>query len=215
MARDRIIELTLEKAEIALPGGGRGATKRMVIVTLVCPRPRIAEKVASRTVEFRGGELDMSEALWMDRIVMKDLVSGQFGMRVAVTDRVVEPLNSDFLRLVGAGLLKAAGVAADKAVAEDVGGDLAKLPFTTLSKMVAEGKTKGAATAASGKKDLLTDRLLKAKGVTSIKVPLEAERDFYVQPGSKGAARKKKRRRVLKKGDACGSVTLKAKVYRP
>ncbi len=49
MAREKIIELTLEKARIALPGDARGATKRMIIATLVCPRPRRSTAPGSRS----------------------------------------------------------------------------------------------------------------------------------------------------------------------
>ncbi len=212
MARDKIIEITLEKARISLPGDARGATKRVIFVSLVCPRPRVGRVVEAKTVEFKGGVLDMTKDLWTDRVLMKELVSGRFGLRVAVSDRVAQPLDSDFLRLVGSSLLKVAGTAAHGAVADNVGADLARVPFSVLSKMVGKGKVKEPKTAASGAMDLLTDPLLEMKGAKTLKVDLEAERDFYVMPKSKGAARAKKRRRVLKKGEPCGSVTFKVEV---
>jgi hypothetical protein len=144
---------------------------------------------------------------------MKQLVSGPFGMRVAVTDRVAQPLASDFLQLLGSSLLKLAGTAAHGAVTDPTGADLAQLPFSALSKIVGKGKIKEPKTAASGGKDLLTASLKKGKGAATITIPLRAEENIYILPKGKGAARARKRRLAEKKGAACGSVTLKAKVY--
>jgi hypothetical protein len=185
----------------------------MIIVTLVCPRPRIPREVEAKTVNFTKGVVDMTKATWTERTMMKELVSGPFGMRVAVTDRIAEPLDSDFLRFVGSSILKIAGTAAHNAVAEDLGADLAKLPFAALARIVGKGKVKEPKTAASGEKDMQTGPLLKKSKAVTVKIPLTAERDIYVLPKTKGPARAKKRRLVLKEGTPCGSVTFKAKVY--
>ena len=214
MAREKIIELTLQKAQLDIPGEKAGSiTKRMVIVTLVWPRPRVDHDTSAKTVEFQDGMLDLGKALWSERIMAKELVSGPFGMRVAVTGRVAEPLNSDFLRFLASGVMKAAATAAHNAVGTPAIADMAKLPVSFLADVTKDGKVKPPKVIASGLIDLQTDRLVKAKKVAIIKIDLEAEQDMYVLPKGKGAARPAKRRRVLKKGDPCGSVTFKAKVY--
>ena len=214
MAREKVIELTLQKAKLDIPGGRAGrSTKRMVIVTLVCPRPRVEQDMSAKTVEFQDGTLDLSKALWAERVMAKELVSGPFGMRVAVTDRVADPLESDFLRFLASGVMTAAATAAHNAVGAPVAADLAKLPFSFLSSVTKKGGVKTPKTIASGLIDLHTDSLLKGKKTVTIKVALKTEQDVYVLPKGKGSARASKRRRLLKKGDACGSVTLRAKVY--
>ena len=87
----------------------------------------------------------------------KELVSGQFGLRVAITEKVVEPTNSDFLRFLASGVMRAAATAAHAAVGDPVGADLAKLPLTYLAGVTEKSKTKKLNTIASGIIDMETD----------------------------------------------------------
>jgi hypothetical protein len=209
MARDKVLELTLKKACVELPSRGAGkVVPRLVIVTSVWPRPLVEGRTVGRAVEFTDGEADLRKAAWGDRVMMKELVSGPFSLRVSVTERAAEPLTSDFLRFLGQGLMKAAGAEADRAAATALGGDLARLPFLYLADAVGRKTAKAPGTVASGAVDLHAERTWKSKKTVTVKVPLTAVKNIYELPSGKGRARAKKRRLVHRKGDTCGYVTL-------
>ncbi len=209
MARDKALEITLKKARVELPSRGAGkAVSRLVIVSSVWPRPLVEGRTIGRAVEFTDGEADLAKAAWADRIVMKELVSGPFALRVSVTERAAEPLSSDFLRFLGQALMKAAGAEVEKAAGSKVGGDLAGLPFLYLADVTGKAKSKAPETLASGVVDLHADRTWKSKKTVTMKVPLTAVKDIYELPAGRGKARAKKRRLVHRKGAACGCVTL-------
>jgi hypothetical protein len=166
-----------------------------------------------KALDFEGGALDLSKAAWTERILFKEGVSGPFGLRVEVTERVSEPVASEFLRFLGSSILKVGASQIEEAAGTAVGGDLAKLPLVYLSRAVADAKAREPEAVASGVLDLDTAGTWKSRKTVSLKVPVKALKPVYSPVEDKRGARPKKRRLVLKQGEACGEVVMKGKVY--
>ena len=59
---NRTLEMLLNKVEVKETGARRRSGQHMVIATLVWPRPRIAERVAAKTLEFEENVLELHRA---------------------------------------------------------------------------------------------------------------------------------------------------------
>lgn len=211
MAKTKTLELSLEQARIDTMGGPRKG-KHMVIVSLVWPRPRIAERVAVKTLDFRNNAVDLSKSGWTEKILFKELILGQLGIEVGVTERVSDSQAADFFRFLGSSLLKMAGSEADDLMIDPLAGGIVKLPFQYLSNVIAKPAKKGPKMIASGMIDIDPDKTWKNKKTARIQVPLTATQSIYrIAKGSKGS--RGKRQLVLEAGAPNGLAVLSGKLY--
>ncbi len=207
--RRNTIELTFEGVQ----GGGPWATgkkdvDRLVTVTLVWPRPLVAERVAARSFRFQPPGLDLSGRDWSERILFKENVEGPFGLVVQISGsltareykRVAAALGGGLLRAVGS---EAAGVAIGPGLTS-----LARFPFTFLA---------GELSSAGNAPDVMAaGRITLEPGTNGlVEVPLEITEDIVRLHRIRRAGRTQTRRETThRQGDPAGVVQLNAVYYR-
>ena len=214
MAKTKILELAIEQVRIDKSKSARkGKNKHRVIVSLVWPRPRIAERIAIKTLEFNNNTADLSKSGWTEKILFKETISGPFGIQVAITERVSDLQAEKFCRFLGSSLFKLAGSEAKGLMPSSIEGSLVRLPFEYLSKFIADAEGKGPKIAASGTVDLDADKTWEKKDDVRIKVPVKALQSTYKMVGSKrGGGKPVKRQLVVKAGQVSGTVVLSGKL---
>lgn len=203
------LELTVEGMEDHCPRSllNRNRAERLMIATLVWPRPLIAERIASRSFRFQPEGLDLSNRDWSERILFKERVEGPFGLIVQVT----EPLSSRDLRrataVLGQTLLKTAGSELARVAAGPWLTALARFPFTYLTGELSDaGKTPKIV--AAGRRTLLPG----ASG--PVEIPLLVPEDIVRTRRQRVGGRTRTRRETIaRKGDPAGTVRLAATYY--
>ena len=215
MSRRSIIEVLLDRVEVAERGGDRRRkTRHLVLAALVWPRPTIAERTAMKNLEFNAGGVDLGDKDWTDRVLFKETVQGPFGIKIDVSDVVTDSQVAEFLRVMASSVLKLAGdEIAGLAAAPFVAG-LVKVPFRHGSKLITASGKKTTRVIAEGQVDIGATQV--AEGRESvIKVPLVApvRIDRVTRTTTRGSVRTR-RRTLLKKGEPNGRVILRVRRYR-
>lgn len=99
----------------------KGRSRRLAEFRLVYPRPTLAQKTSSKTLELDGAQvLKPDFATWTGGILFKEPVQGTFGMEFSLSDRVSDKdlegaasaAGASLLRLLGDALADAAGIKA-------------------------------------------------------------------------------------------------------
>lgn len=215
MAQTRVLELALERVQIDKEKTERkGKTRRIVIATLVWPRPRIAERVTAKTLDFLNNEADLTKSTWTEKILFKERVLGTFGMQIGVTDPVTESQAAEFLAFLGSSLFKLIGTEAKKMMLTSFEGGLVKLPFEYLGKLIAASGKKEPKIPHVGMIDLEAVKTWGKKKSASIKIPLKSLLPIYRMGHSKrGKGNRTKRQLIVKAGQVNGSVVVSGKLY--
>ncbi len=215
MAQTKVLELSLERVRIDKCRTERkGKTKRLVIATLVWPRPRIADRVSVKTLDFQNNAADLTKSTWTEKVLFKKTVHGPFGVQVGVTDHVTESQAAKFLEFLGSSLFKLAGSEAKKIMATSLEGGLIKLPFEYLGKLITDSGSKDPKIPNSGIVDLDPAKTWGKKKSARIEVPLKALLPIYRMVRSKrGKGNRTKRQLIVKAGQVNGSVVVSGKLY--
>lgn len=215
MATTRVLELTLDRVQIDKAKTERkGKTKRIVITTLVWPRPRIADRVTVKTLNFLDNEVDLTKSTWTEKILFKERVLGTFGMQIGVTDPVTESQAAEFFAFLGSGLFKLIGVEGKKMMPTSFEGGLVKLPFEYLAKIIASSGKNEPKIPNVGIIDLEAVKIWGKKNNSRLKIPLKAAFPIYRMGRSKrGKGTRGKRQLIVKEGQVNGSVVVSGKLY--
>lgn len=229
---NRRLELMLDRVEVKETGARRKKGRHMVIVTLVWPRPRIAERVSAKTLEFKDNVVDLKKSDWISRIVFKESIDGRFGIELGVTERMSDSEVADFFRFLGSSFMKLMGNGAEDMMASCLGGGLAKIPFQYLSKFISDLGDKGPKIIASGSIVVHSEetwnssssRLSRGQNsaaarkknteTKSFKVPLTAPETIYkVTRTRRHGEMQTRRRTIMKAGEDNGVIEFTGKVY--
>lgn len=210
---NRAFEVLLDRVEVK-ETGGRKDGRHMVMVSLVWPRPRIAERVSVKTIDIEKGSVDLRKAKWMDRVVFKELINGPFGMKIGVTERVTESQFAEFLRYMASSVLKVAGGEAEDMIVNAVLGGIVEVPFEFLAKMLSKSGKDGPKVIASGSLDLHSEETWKKNGSKQFKVPLTAPETIYkVTRSRREGTFQTRRRKLMEAGTDNGIIVFTGKVY--
>ncbi len=215
MAQTRVLELSLEQVQIDKGKTDRkGQTRRLVISTLVWPRPRISDRVSVKTLDFHNNASDLTKSTWTEKILFKERVLGPFGVQINVTEHVTESQAADFLPFLGSSLFKLVGAEAKKMMLTSFEGSLLKLPFEYLAKIIAVSGSKAPKVPNSGIVDLDPSANWGKAGPVRIEIPLKAVRPIYKMTRSKGSkGNRSKRQLIVETGQINGSVIVSGKLY--
>ena len=215
MATTRVLELELERVQIDKGKTERkGKVKRIIITTLVWPRPRIAERVTVKTLDFLNNEADLTKSTWTEKILFKERVLGTFGMQIGVTDPVTESQAAEFFAFLGSALFKLVGVEGKKMMPTSFEGGLVKLPFEYLAKLITSSGKKEPKIPNVGIIDLDALKIWGKKKNARIKIPLKAAFPIYRMAHSKrGKGNRTKRQLIVKEGQVNGAVVVSGKLY--
>ncbi len=215
MADTRVLELSLEQVQIDKGRTDRkGQTRRLVISTLVWPRPRISDRVSVKTLDFHDNASDLTKSTWTEKILFKERVLGQFGVQINVTEHVTESQAADFLPFLGSSLFKLVGAEAKKMMLTSFEGSLLKLPFEYLAKIIAASGSKAPKVPNSGIVDLDAIKDWGKKKSARIKIPLKAVLPIYrMGRAERGKGGRSKRKLIVKPGEINGSVIVSGKLY--
>ncbi len=203
------LELTLEHVQGAESWAHqRAGAERLVMATLVWPRPLIAERVAARAYPFEKSKLDLAGRDWSERIFFKENVEGPFGLVIQVT----EPLTAQELRRVTASLgdvlLKTTGTELARLAAGPWTATLARFPFTHLAGALSDAG-KNPTIVAAGQTTILPGT------PGPLEIPLSLPRDVTRVRRQRVGGRTRTRRETLhRKGDPAGTVRFDAVYYR-
>ena len=210
---NRVFEVLLDRVEVKETGGQK-AGRHMVMASLVWPRPRIAERVAVKTVDIEKGVVDLKKARWTDRIVFKELIDGPFGLEFGVTERVTESQFREFLRFMSSSVLKVAGGEAEDMMSNALLGGVVKVPFQFLAKMISDSGKDGPKVIASGSLDLHSEETWKKNESKQFKVPLTAPETIYkVTRRRREGTFQTRRRKLIEAGADNGVIVFTGKVY--
>lgn len=210
---NRAFEVLLDRVEVK-ETGGRKDGRHMVMVSLVWPRPRIAERVSVKTIDIEKGSVDLRKAKWMDRVVFKELINGPFGMKIGVTERVTESQFAEFLRYMASSVLKVAGGEAEDMIVNAVLGGIVEVPFEFLAKMLSKSGKDGPKVIASGSLDLHSEETWKKNESKQFKVPLTAPETIYkVTRSRREGTFQTRRRKLMEAGTDNGIIVFTGKVY--
>ncbi len=213
---NRRLELMLDKVTVKETGARRKKGRHVVIVTLVWPRPRIAERVSAKTLEFEDNVADLKKSGWIDRIVFKELVDGPFGIELGVTERMSDSEVADFFKFLGSSLVKLIGNEVEDTMGGSLSGGLVKIPFQYLSKFITKIGDKGPKIIASASINVHAEETWKKKNTETktFKVPLTAPETIYkVIRTRRHGQMQSSRRTILKAGDDNGIIEFTGKVY--
>jgi len=213
---NRTLEMLLNKVEMKETGSRRKSGQHMVIATLVWPRPRIAERVSAKTLQFEENVLDLKKSDWITRIVFKELIDGPFGVEMGVTERMSDSEVAEFFKFLGASFMKLMGNEAEDLMTSSLAGGLVKIPFQFLSKFIADIGDKGPKIIGSGSLCLHAEETWKKKNTETktFKVPLTAPEGIYKTSRTRQHGEVKVRRRLLlKPGAENGMIEFTGKVY--
>ena len=213
---NRTLEMLLNKVEMKETGSRRKSGQHMVIATLVWPRPRIAERVSAKTLQFEENVLDLKKSDWITRIVFKELIDGPFGVEMGVTERMSDSEVAEFFKFLGASFMKLMGNEAEDLMTSSLAGGLVKIPFQFLSKFIADIGDKGPKIIGSGSLCLHAEETWKKKNTETktFKVPLTAPEGIYKTSRTRQHGEVKVRRRLLlKAGAENGMIEFTGKVY--
>ena len=210
---NRAFEVLLDRVEVK-ETGERKAGQHMVMASLVWPRPRIAERVAVKTVDLDKGVVDLKKAKWTDRIVFKELIDGPFGLELGVTERVTDSEFAEFLRFMASSVLKVAGGEAEDMMTNAVLGGVVKVPFQFLAKMISDSGKDGPKVIAAGSLDLHSEETWKKNESKQFKVPLTAPETIYkVTRRRREGTLQTRRRKLIEAGTDNGVIVFTGKVY--
>ncbi len=215
MAQLKVLELMLEKVRIDKEKTVRkGSTRRLVIATLVWPRPRIAARVSVKTLDLENNKADLTKSTWAEKILFKETVLGQFGIQVGVTNPVTESQAAKLIAFLGSSLLGLAGSEAKKVMSTSLEGGLIKLPFEYLAKLITASAGKDPKIPNSGIVDLHTAKTWQKKKSVRIEIPLKALQPIYrITRNKRGKGNSPKRQLIVKAGQINGSVVVSGKLY--
>lgn len=218
MSRRRVFELSLDEVSIKhdKPFAGRQRIRqRLVLASLVWPRPAIAERNAVLPVDF-GKEMsvDMRKQPWSKRILFKEQVEGPFGIGISVTEIVSDSVLGDALAMLGQAIMNA-GI---RDVA-DIGAGMAltgalQTPFRFVHKTLGASSRQAPTVIASGLLDMDILSTWKPGKQHSISIKLEAPEDIVrkISRQRDGKPRNTSRT-ILKAGQPNGTVKLRGMLY--
>jgi hypothetical protein len=213
MPKRRVVEILLDDLVLTLPDDARKkASRRLLTVSLVWPRPAIAERVAVKKLDLASNQFKAVESSWSRRILFKETVQGPFGVQVEVSEPVNDSQVGEFIQSLSQMLLKLGGGLAEDAASTALAGDVFAGPFDLAAKAGATAAKKGPRSVAAGELDVSIPAKSKKKG--SWTLPLTAPRTVYrVERVRKRGASERRRRVVLKEGAPCGELRLAWRVY--
>ncbi len=203
------VELELKR----IYGGGlwkqaRKAVDRLVSVSLVWPRPLVAERVAARPHQFDRDGLNLEDRDWSERILFKENVEGPFGIVVQVSETLTAQQVAKITGALGAAVLQAAGSEAARLAAGPLLTSLARFPFTQLAgELSGFGKTPRVV--ASGRTTVIPGT--PGPIDVDLTVPGDVVRVRRVRTGGRARTR---REIIHRQGEPAGTVRLEATYYR-
>lgn len=210
---DAIRKDTIELSLTGIEGGpawasGRKKTQRLVTVTLIWPRPLVAERVATRQYAFVKDGLDLSGRDWSETILFKENVEGPFGVVVQVSQPLTSQELSRITAAMGGALLRAAGSEAAALVSGPGLSSLARFPFNFLAgELSSIGKVP---------KIVAAGRItLRPARPGRVEIPLTVPEDIVrVRSVRIGGRTQSRRETTHRKGAAAGIAALDAVYYR-
>lgn len=206
------LEIYVEKLELD-KGVFTGESTRIADFKIVYPRPTVAQKVTTKSLAVKDGKCAKIESKrWIDTILFKEGVQGDFGLEIAISS----PVSSKELESVAAStastLVKLLGDMAADAVGIKALKSFVDLPANALAKAVS-GASYSAKTDAAGSLDIAGDVYagLKSGEDTTLAVSLLAERDIVKEKHRSDKSRSSvvTRKTIAKKGSVIGAVTLR------
>lgn len=210
------LELHLRRVELDLPDGLEVSGTRALVVTLVAPRPTIAERSHSRMISLRGGVANLAAAPFHRSIVFKETVQGPFGIRVALSDRGEPEQIEKWLRELADYALRATGsyFSADLPTFLRT---FAQRPFTiaggevtAAQKPIQSFASGGVSIESSAKMEFSTIGIpLTIQSTTTFNRPPAGPRKSS-RPGAQRAAPKSSV--TVKKGATIGTVSVEARI---
>jgi len=214
MHRRRVIELCLDRLDLAVTGSGRQTTSHLLVARLVWPRPAIAEKITVKALDLEHGIVDLSGSGWVSRVLFKESVQGPFGVEVSVTERMAGKEMGEFVKNVAGAVFRLAGGSAGELVGGGLGGGLVSIPFRHLAKVASRKKNASAGSIGFGSKDMLIDGKWTAGKPVKLEIPLTAPETVYeTVRRRKHGETSARRRTLLEAGGSNGAVVLSATVY--
>jgi len=210
-----ILEVLLNRVELAEHGGTRRApTRHLVLVSLVWPRPTIAERTAVKDLALDGTAADLSGKSWTTRVLFKETVQGPLGIKVDVTAPVTESEVAEFLRFLGSSVLDLAGDELAGSIISPFLAGLVRVPARYAGKWITASGKKSLRIVASGHVDIGTEQPGGKDGATVDVALVAPERIARVTRSASHGSVKTRRRTLLKKGDPNGRVLLGLRRYR-
>ncbi len=203
------LELELESihGDVFRPRLGT-SVDRLVTVSLIWPRPLMAERVAIRTLRFEKDGLDLARQDWSERILFKENVEGPFGIVVQVSETLTAQALKRIIAGLGVSVLRTAGSEAARLASGPWLSTLARFPFAHLSGDLS-GAAKTPQVVAAGRITLLPGN------PGPIEIPLAVPEDIvHIRRARKGDATRTRRKTLHHKGAAAGTVRLNARYYR-
>ena len=130
-------EITLKSLAIAsLPEKRLPATRHLLTVELIWPKPGAPRKSASRQVVLKKGKADFSDEPWAKRILFRDDIDGHTAFAASLAEPVSLQKLHRLLQLTAKAVLKEGADLIDAALVSY--GDIARAPVDALATMVAE-----------------------------------------------------------------------------
>ena len=213
---NRTLEMMLDRVEVKETGTRRKDGQHMVIVTLVWPRPLIAERVSAKMLGFEGNVVDLKKSDWITRIVFKERVDGPFGIELGVTERMSDSEIADFFKFLGSSLMKLMGNEAEDMMVSSLAGGLVKIPFQFLGNFISDLGEKGPKIIARGSICLHAEETWKEKNTETktFKVPLTSPDTIYkVTRRRREGTFQTRRRKLIEAGADNGVIVFTGKVY--
>jgi hypothetical protein len=214
MSSRKTLELFLDRIELGNCGSAnKRVGKHVLLVSLVWPRPAIAERNAVKTFSLEDNAANLEDSDWMSRILFKETVAGTFGIKVTVTEPMTDGQIGKFFSYAGSSMMKLAGDQVSGLISGAVGGGLAEIPFQFLAKAVKGVSSISANILGAGSTEVNVSSSSKSAKKMRLEIPLVVPRVVYAtrRKGKHGNVTTR-RRVILKEGESNGRLFLTAKI---
>ncbi len=186
----------------------KGQSTHILQSSLIWPRCGIARKNGEKELLLTGGEADLRDSSWCDKILFKEIVESLFGIELSLT----VPLSQSQLASLGRFIAgKTLGMVANEIEDRIPAGELASLPVIYFSKDLL--KNKEAELIVSGNLDLDTQQFNPGETIV-LDLPLLSKRELARRQrlgGRKGPVTYSKKV-LLGKGEQDGVAKLEFRV---
>ncbi len=214
MSSRKTLELSLDRVELVNCGSAnKRAGKHVLLVSLIWPRPAIAERNAVKTFSLKDNIANLEDSDWISRILFKETVDGTFGIKVTVTEPMTDGQIGKFFAFAGSSMMKLAADQVSGLISGAVGGGMAEIPFQFLAKVAKDAGNISANVLGVGSTEVNVVSSSKSAKKMRMEIPLLVPRVVYAtrRKGKHGSVTTR-RRVILKEGESNGRLFLTAKI---
>ncbi len=212
MATKKDIEFFIEEIVLSSKLNHDATSNHAVDFTLVCPRPTVAQKSATKAITLKEGEWSKENRPWTERILFKETITGSTGMVIEISEAMTGKELDSVMRSASSSFIKLIGSLTSDLIPLKTLSSFAGIPANALAKAVSQEKETKVIAQASIDMDGETLALLNDEGPLFFETELIAKEDITDTTkktvGKSGATRAVKKV-LIREGAPLGIIKIR------